>query len=216
MVNNGTQTNQTLNAVCFTDYNRGFVCGDTYPSGGVFLKTTSGGAIPYLTPSTTSLTIGASASSSAEFDIDANTTWDVSSDQTWLTVNPATGANNGTIQLTADENFDQFTRAANVTIIGGGINQTVVVTQDAAAGIGELVMAGIKLYPVPAHDKIFVELNSEKIIKIIIVDALGKVIKEIEPKQIKEEINISDLKAGNYFMKIILENKNYTTGFVVK
>lgn len=66
------------------------------------------------------------------FNVNSNITWSVSDNANWLTMSP-TGANgNGTIDAIYTENTVANDRVATVTITGGGLTQTVTVTQAAA------------------------------------------------------------------------------------
>jgi outer membrane lipoprotein-sorting protein len=60
----------------------------------------------------------------------SNTNWTAVSSATWLTLSPASGANDGTVSATATANTGAV-RTATVTVAGGGILQTVAVTQTA-------------------------------------------------------------------------------------
>lgn len=75
------------------------------------------------------LIIAADANSSRTLNISSSRSWTVSSDQNWLTVSPASGSNNGTVTITAQQNTDLSTRTATVTVSTEGISQTVTVIQ---------------------------------------------------------------------------------------
>ena len=78
------------------------------------------------------LNIGATANSTALFDITSNIAWSVASSELWLTANPTSGSNNGNITLTAQANPTALTRTATITLSGSGAtSQTIVVTQAA-------------------------------------------------------------------------------------
>lgn len=77
-------------------------------------------------PATLSLTAAASSGSVA---ISSNVSWSASDDQSWLTLSPASGTNNGSLTLTATSNTTTSARTATVTVTGGGITRTVAITQ---------------------------------------------------------------------------------------
>jgi hypothetical protein len=82
-----------------------------------------------VTPSNQSVTY---ALGSTAFTVTSNTSWTVSSDQTWCTVTPS-GSGNGTITANYTENTTFFPRIANVTVNVTGLTPIVVtVSQDAA------------------------------------------------------------------------------------
>jgi hypothetical protein len=97
-----------------------------------------------LSISTNAVSLANTDSSKTSVDVLSNTNWNTSSDQTWLTVTPASGAGNGTISLMASANMSLTTRTAIVTISSGGKPlQTIVVTQ--AAGDPILIPASTSI-----------------------------------------------------------------------
>lgn len=90
-----------------------------------------------LSVSPTALTVGAAANSMGTFTITSNTSWTAASNQTWLTVNPTAGSNNGTVTVTAQQNTSTSARTAAVTVSATGApSQTVTVTQSGSSGGG--------------------------------------------------------------------------------
>ena len=77
--------------------------------------------------------IGASENSTMGFNIKSNTTWTISSDQTWIKINKLTGTNNDTITVTADANKSIGTRIAKITILdSNNIPQFLSIIQNAS------------------------------------------------------------------------------------
>jgi len=102
-------------------------------------KTFATKAANILAVSTTSLNVSA-VGSTASFNVISNTSWVVSSNQSWLTVNPANSSGNSTVTVTAQANPTTSTRTATVTVSGSGVtSQTVIVTQ--AAGAATLLVS---------------------------------------------------------------------------
>jgi hypothetical protein len=66
------------------------------------------------------------------FTITSNTSWTVSCDQSWCTLSPTSGSNNGTITVKTEENKSTTSRSANITIKYGDKSETVMVRQAAA------------------------------------------------------------------------------------
>lgn len=88
--------------------------------------------------STQTLTVDAAEGSTANFNITSNATWSAVSDQSWLTVTPASGEKNATVIVAADANKTTLERSSIVTIaINDSTKQTVTVTQKA----GEATLA---------------------------------------------------------------------------
>ncbi len=86
-----------------------------------------------LSVSVNTLNMDAGENSMATFGITSNIDWNVSSDQSWLLTDNATGSNNGTIVLNATENPSITTRTAIITVSASGVtSQTVTVTQAAS------------------------------------------------------------------------------------
>ncbi len=87
-----------------------------------------GGTSNNLTISPTGLSFGAAAASS-NIAVTANVSWNATDDQSWLSVAPASGANNGSISVSATANTGTASRSGTVTLTGGGITRTASVSQ---------------------------------------------------------------------------------------
>lgn len=85
-----------------------------------------------LTVGTSSLSLGAGASSS-NVAVTANVSWTVTDDQSWLSTTPTSGSNNGNFAVNATANTDTAGRNGTVTVAGGGITRTVGVAQAGTA-----------------------------------------------------------------------------------
>lgn len=67
------------------------------------------------------------------FDITADQSWTISSNQPWCTVSPASGNNNRSIKVTVSQNTNTVERNAVITVTGGDNKQKVVnITQQGA------------------------------------------------------------------------------------
>jgi len=165
------------------------------------------GETPGLELSVSSLNLDADANSTATFNILSNTSWDVISSQNWLTVNPDSGINNQTITLTAEENPDETTRDATVTVSGTGVtSKTLLVTQEGnniSAFIGINYNADI-VYPNPVKDKINFS-SPEKITEISVFSLSG--IELIKTNNIADGIDVSWLDKGIYLIRLKVDDK---------
>lgn len=87
--------------------------------------------VPSLTVSANSVAIAQPANSTGSFDVTATQNWTAASDQTWLTVSPASGTSAGaTVTCTATANTSTASRTATVTVTGtDNTVKTVTVTQ---------------------------------------------------------------------------------------
>lgn len=65
--------------------------------------------------------------------VTSNVTWSVSVPASWVTVSPASGVNNGVVEVRVDANTTADSRSTTITISGGGISKSISVSQDAAA-----------------------------------------------------------------------------------
>ena len=81
-----------------------------------------------LTVAPASLSLGAGASSSP-VAVTSNVSWTVADDQTWLSVAPTSGSNNGSFSVSATANTAATARSGTVTVSGGGISRPIAVTQ---------------------------------------------------------------------------------------
>lgn len=64
--------------------------------------------------------------------VSSNVAWTASSNQSWLTVIPSSGSNNGTLSITTTPNRLTTSRIATVTVTGTGVSvKTITVTQSA-------------------------------------------------------------------------------------
>jgi xyloglucan-specific exo-beta-1,4-glucanase len=93
--------------------------------------TQAGASTNSLTVSPTSLSLAATASSGT-FAITSNVSWTITDNQTWLSVTPASGSNNATVTVSATANTATTARSGTVTVTGGGLTQTVAVSQAGA------------------------------------------------------------------------------------
>jgi hypothetical protein len=108
--------------------------------GRVYMSTAGRGVVYGEAPATTStLTVAPSSLSfSAEggsqtLTITSNVNWNTSSNASWLTVSPSSGANNGVVTTTASTNTGA-SRSAVITVTGGGITRTITVIQAGSSG----------------------------------------------------------------------------------
>jgi hypothetical protein len=85
-----------------------------------------------LTVSPTSLSF-ASAAGTSSVSVTSNVSWTASANQSWITVSPVSGSNNGSLAVSVTANTGTTARSGTVTVAGGGISRTVTVTQAAPA-----------------------------------------------------------------------------------
>ncbi len=183
-------------------------------------------AISVLTVSANTLTIAATDSTSATFEISSNISWIAISNQIWLTVSSSAGSGDETITLTATSNPTTDLRTATVTVYGTGVTeQTVTVTQNGIiTRINEIINNyNVNLYPNPNNGKFNLDLdnfNSNDIINITIINSLGIVIKKFELTKISanytQEIDLGNLVKSLYFMTLQTNKTWAVKSFVVQ
>ena len=61
--------------------------------------------------------------------------WHASSDQTWVSVNPASGVNGGQLTLSVQANNTGVTRVANILVTAGAASTGLTVTQSGSGGV---------------------------------------------------------------------------------
>lgn len=103
--------------------------------------------------------------------------------------------------------------------LGSGIEGTLVPTQlscSAFLGIDEInISSGIKIYPNPASESLFVDNRSgNSINKITMADVMGKVI--LEETSNFSKINIQGFQNGIYFLIVTSESNNFSFKIVKK
>lgn len=179
------------------------ISGNGVPSKTVTI--TQEGAPPFLETSVASLPLGSAEDASGTFDITSNTSWSVSSSETWLTVANASGSANETVTVTAQKNPTINTRNATVTIKATGLADKTIIISQAGSPTGIMDSEGgqIRIYPNPATKRLFIEgIISE--VQISVYDLHGRLV-------LKREINgrvidISNLPSGVY--SIVMESNN--------
>lgn len=74
-------------------------------------------------------TQGAANPANQTLAVTSNTSWTVTDNASWLSVNPASGSNNGTVTLTVNTSTATVgTNTATITVSGGGLTRTISVT----------------------------------------------------------------------------------------
>ena len=64
--------------------------------------------------------------------ITSNLAWNATDNTNWITITPSNGSNNGTINVSVEENLALTKRTGILTISGGSISKTLTITQAAA------------------------------------------------------------------------------------
>ncbi|HNX67263.1 MAG TPA: T9SS type A sorting domain-containing protein, partial [Bacteroidales bacterium] len=161
------------------------------------------GYIPaVLSVSSLTANIGDTEGSTATVNVASNLAWTAVSDQTWLTVSPASATGNGIITLTAIKNPATATRMATITITATGVPvQTITATQKGSTtGIEDNTAGALRLFPNPATDQFRIEgVDAGSTLKLF--NLTGKLLISIESYN-GTPVQISNLPRGIYFVKV--------------
>ena len=85
--------------------------------------------------------------------------------------------------------------------------------KEASAGIDENVFNTVKMFPNPAKDTVQFSVNSNENLDIEIFDMLGKSVLRVN--DVQNEVNISDLNSGLYFVQMTLGTQRATKKLIV-
>jgi len=155
---------------------------------------------PTLTVVSSTASIAQSANSTVNVAITSNTSWNATSDQSWLTVSPTSITGNATLILTATANTGAI-RTANVTLSATGvIFQTIVVTQRSVALALDIVLSPsvCSIFPNPVQNILHVKSNSAiKILKVL--DISGRLLLSNENAN---ELSVNMLQKGSYLLQV--------------
>ena len=96
-------------------------------------KNLDGGGTTTYTLSISQTAISTSAAGETKnVNVTSNDSWTVSSNQSWCSISPTSGSNNGTIKVTTSKNTSSNSRSATITIKGTNSgSKTIAVSQDA-------------------------------------------------------------------------------------
>ncbi len=97
--------------------------------------------------------------------------------------------------------FDKVTGAATAIGTPGSDEYTICAIKGTTVSISENHIAGLKVYPNPTNGMILVNAD-ESIQNIAIVNLTGQVVKTFANDGLNAQLDLSDLAAGNYILKI--------------
>lgn len=93
-----------------------------------YITVGSGGTGNSLAVSPTSLNVAAAGGNST-INVTSNISWAVTDNQSWMSVSPASGSNNGSFTVNVQSNGGTSSRSGTVTVTGGSLTQSISVTQ---------------------------------------------------------------------------------------
>ena len=136
------------------------------------------------------------------FDVVSNTSWIVSSNQTWLLADNISGTGNLKVYFNAERNNTSSARAASLIISGTGFTpQAITVIQEVTSGVSKVEEGTINLYPNPAVNDLFVN-NLDNNTIVAIFDLNGMLMTSKISASTKEKIDVSSFPKGVYTIRI--------------
>lgn len=165
--------------------------------------------------SANALSIEAPNISKASFNIYANTSWTVSSSETWLTPSLSAGYGNELIELTASENSVTKSGTASVTVSNKVLpDKTVLVTKQDNGSINyvkETENNFVEVYPNPAKEYLIINTGVYSEMpgySLKILNMSGKTVFETKVTKYQYEINLASWSAkGIYVLQLFDTNK---------
>lgn len=102
-------------------------------------------------------------------------------------------------------------------MVSEGVQQTYEITTLSTSETQNLVK-NISLYPNPVQDVLYVDFHEEsyKNSEFLLYDAQGKLIKQGQLNQKKNELNLSMLPQSMYILKVMQDGKNTKTFKIIK
>ena len=85
--------------------------------------------------------------------------------------------------------------------------------REATQGLDDNVFNTVKMFPNPAKDTVQFSVNSNENLDIEIFDMLGKSVLRVN--DVQNEVNISDLNSGLYFVQMTLGTQQATKKLIV-
>ncbi len=98
---------------------------------------------------------------------------------------------------------------------GFGETEDYTVNVVLGTGLKNNPLQSIKVYPVPAHDRIFIQSPVQGAMQITLLDQTGRVCRSIHSTTNSLEVNTSDLASGIYFIKFDTDNNTITRKIVI-
>jgi hypothetical protein len=119
---------------------------------------------------------------------------------------PASGA----FKVLGNGNVIVVWPSAGPTLIGDSVRHTLFI--DGLTGIRELKENEVAVYPNPVSNILHVALPNKQTVKsYVIYDVYGRKVRDV---QMTDEINVSELNNGLYWLILFTDNKSYKTKII--
>lgn len=161
------------------------------------------GKVVYLNLSTNIINLNTNDGANVDFDISSNTSWTVKSDQDWAIVNNESGNSDSKVSINVLSNVNTLARTSLIEVKSENIRRVVTLSQSGnLTGINFIDNQFPKIYPIPAKDFINVNFVSTNYYTISLFSASGKMFFTKRTMQSKNEIDLTNLLSGIYFIEI--------------
>lgn len=137
-----------------------------------------------------------------------NETFTLSADCYSFSIIDTFGDGGGSVTLT-----DHFGTQIYFTSGNYGSGETIQFSSNGILGVNQNELDNVSLYPNPASTVL--NLKNAENANILVYDILGKLILSQENISMDEQINVANLQAGTYFMKISKDNLVTTKRFLI-
>jgi glucose/arabinose dehydrogenase len=116
----------------------------------------------------------------------------------------------------SDRNFTTFGEDINGELYIAGSNGTIYKVTDATAGTEQFNSTGITVYPNPANNEVFININNQGVpAQIVIFDLGGKRLIQQSINAENNRIDTSSLQAGMYLLEINLSGRRVQHKLIV-
>lgn len=166
------------------------------------IPASSGLGTPELSVPQSTVTINWQEGSAAYFDIEANVSWNVSTDASWLSIVNSQGSGNSSVAVVAQENTTNNTRSAVILIEGTDVDDvtiTAIQSYEGMVSINSTSNLEVEIYPNPASSEF--QIQSSMPVNVTIFNFQGIIVKS-EQNIHEKAIDISYIQNGLYFIKV--------------
>jgi hypothetical protein len=137
--------------------------------------------------------------------VTCNTSWTVNALDSWISVNPSMGENNGTTSISVVENSGTSPRISSVLVKADTITKKMLIVQDGKVGIADqdLLNRIIQIGPNPCSGELFIKNNSNEDVRCDLYNIRGIRVKQMG--SIKSQSGIQELlnvQPGIYLLEV--------------
>ncbi len=143
--------------------------------------------------------------------VNSNVEWTISSTAGWISLDQYTGLYDDTLTVTISENTTDLGRDGSFTISAPGVDDIVYeFTQPSEISINDINSdIALSIYPNPAEDYLRVNAISN-IQEISVLNILGDVIHQAQPKTKNTVLDVRNYQPGVYFIQIHTDHGTFT------